>query len=115
LAPLYDVASMLPYDQESHLQSAMKIGSTWRMAAVTDTDWTAVGKRFGLAADDAISRARVVRARIPSAFSEAAAEAGIPDQLRDRAQWIAELIAAHVEGRRDRSGRIDVPDRPVPD
>ena len=109
LAPLYDVASMLPYDQESQLQSAMKIGSTWRMAAVSDTDWVAVGQRFGLSADDAVDRARTVRARIPSAVSEAAGEAGIPEPLRERAYWIAELITAHIEDRRDRWGRVDVP------
>lgn len=112
LAPLYDVASMLPYDQESHLQSAMKIGHTWRMSAVTEADWAAVGKRFGLHEDEAINQARAVRARIPSAFFQAAAEDGIPAPLRDRAHWIADLIIAHVEDRRDPWGRIDVPSRP---
>ncbi|WP_328524125.1 type II toxin-antitoxin system HipA family toxin [Kribbella sp. NBC_00359] len=109
LAPLYDVASMVPYDQESHLQSAMKIGNTWRMAAVANTDWAAVGKHFGLTADDAANRAAALRARIPAAFAQVASEAGVPEPLRPRAQWIADLVTAHVEGRRDRWGRVDVP------
>jgi serine/threonine-protein kinase HipA len=111
LAPLYDVASYLPYDQESRLQSAMKIGTTWDMAAVTDNDWAAVGRRFGMPPEESISRAGELRARIPAAFAEAANEPGIPAPLRSRAHWIAELITANIEGRRDSWGRLDVPRR----
>jgi serine/threonine-protein kinase HipA len=108
LAPLYDVASYLPYDQETRLRSAMKIGSTWELASVTDNDWAAVGHHFGLAAEQAISRARDLRARIPPSFVQAAEEPAIPEQLRDRARWIADLIGTHVERRRDGWGRVAV-------
>jgi serine/threonine-protein kinase HipA len=109
LAPLYDVASILPYDREPDLNSAMKIGQTWKMAQVTDRDWAYVGARLGLTDDEAVTRAREVRNRIPAAFTRAAEEDQVPEPLRDRARWIAELITAHVEGRRDRWGRVDAP------
>ncbi|MFI5736672.1 type II toxin-antitoxin system HipA family toxin [Kribbella sp. NPDC051587] len=94
LAPLYDVASFLPYDQESRLQSAMKIGEHWDMTSVTEKDWAAVGTRLGLTRDEAIDRARTLRAKMPAAFATAASEPGIPDSLRDQAQRIAALITA---------------------
>jgi serine/threonine-protein kinase HipA len=109
LAPLYDVASILPYDQEPGLRSAMKIGSTWEMAAVSDKDWAVVGQRLGLGSDESISRAQAVRRRIPDAFRSAANERQIPDELTERANWIADLVAAHVQGRRNQWGQIDVP------
>lgn len=56
LAPLYDVASYLTYDAEPGAQSAMKIGSTWDMATVTNRDWAAVGRKLGLSEDDALGR-----------------------------------------------------------
>ncbi|GAA1705993.1 type II toxin-antitoxin system HipA family toxin [Kribbella yunnanensis] len=92
LAPLYDVASHLPYDQESRLQSAMKIGEHWDMVSVTEKDWAAVGTRLGITRDEAVARARTLRTKIPLAFATAASEPGIPDSLRDQAQRIAELI-----------------------
>jgi serine/threonine-protein kinase HipA len=108
LAPLYDVASYLPYDHESRLHSAMKVGNSWEMASITDNDWAAVGARLGMNRSQAIDRAHELRARIPAAFVSAADESRIPESMRDRARWIAELITAQVEGRRDSWGRLDV-------
>ncbi|WP_433023191.1 HipA domain-containing protein [Kribbella sp. CA-294648] len=108
LAPLYDVATMLPYDQERGLKSAMKIGGTWDLAAVTDKDWATTGSRLGLDAEESVSRARDIRANIPAAFDRAVQEEKVPDALRQRARWIAELITAHVQNRRNRWGSLDV-------
>jgi serine/threonine-protein kinase HipA len=109
LAPLYDVASILPYDQEPGLRSAMKIGHTWEMAKVTDQDWIVAGQRLGLSSDESVSRAISIRQRIPSAVHQAATEAQVPARLHERAKWIADLITAHVERRFDRWGKVDVP------
>ncbi|MFI6827810.1 type II toxin-antitoxin system HipA family toxin [Kribbella sp. NPDC050241] len=108
LAPLYDVATMLPYDQERGLKSAMRIGDTWDMAAVTDQDWAITGRRLGLSPDESVSRARAIKERIPAAFDHAVSEDKIPDSLRSRARWIAELITAHLRNRRNRWGSLDV-------
>ncbi|MEV6411189.1 type II toxin-antitoxin system HipA family toxin [Kribbella sp. NPDC051718] len=108
LAPLYDVASYLPYEHGRGLRSAMKIGTTWEMAAVSEEDWFAVGKRLGLARDESIARMGSIRSQVPAAFHQAAAEPGVPAPLKSRASWIAELVTAQVEGRRDRWGQLDV-------
>jgi serine/threonine-protein kinase HipA len=109
LAPLYDVASILPYDQEPGLRSAMRIGHTWELTKVTDHDWVTVGRQLGLTGDEAFHRATSVRQQIPAAFHQAASEDQVPATLRRRAKWIADLIAAHVEGRFDAWGKVDVP------
>lgn len=108
LAPLYDVATMLPYDQERGLKSAMMIGKTWDMAAVTDNDWAITGGRLGLSAGEAIARAQAIKERIPAAFDQAIQEEKVPASLRLRARWIADLVTAHVQNRRDRWGKLDV-------
>ncbi|TWD81615.1 serine/threonine-protein kinase HipA [Kribbella amoyensis] len=109
LAPLYDMASILPYDREPGPQSAMKIGRTWDLGQVTDKDWAIVGARLAIPEDESVARARDLRARVPEVFAQAAEEPAVPARLRPRAQWIAELIAANIDGRRDRWGRLDVP------
>jgi serine/threonine-protein kinase HipA len=106
LAPLYDVASILPYDQDPRLRSALKIGDTWELARVSDADWAAVGSKLGMGRDAGVQRARDLRARIPTAIQQAAAETQIPERLRDRAIRIADLVSAHVEERRDAWGRV---------
>lgn len=108
LAPLYDVASILPYDRDPGLKSAMKIGDSWQLAKVSDSDWAVVGSQLGLSRDEAIERARALRARVPAAVHEAAGESQIPDSLRDRAVHIADLVTAHIDGQRDTWGRIVV-------
>ena len=86
----------------------MMIGKTWDMAAVTDNDWTIIGGRLGLSAGEAIARAQAIKERIPAAFDQAIQEEKVPASLRLRARWIADLVTAHVQNRRDRWGKLDV-------
>lgn len=109
LAPLYDVASILPCNLEPGLRSAMKIGDTWEMAKVSESDWTAVGRRLGMTRDESIHRARTIQLAVPAAIHQAATEPAVPDALREGARRIAELITAHAEGRRDAWGRVASP------
>lgn len=106
LAPLYDVASILPYHQEPDLRSAMKIGDTWELAKVSKADWARAGRQLGLPEDDAVHRAEGIYSRIPAAVHQAAKEDSIPDELQRGAQRIAELITFHAEGKRGQWGRI---------
>ena len=48
LAPLYDMASAFPYYDLKQLKLAMKIGSHYELAYVTDRDWDALGEIAGL-------------------------------------------------------------------
>lgn len=107
LAPLYDVASYLPYDQEPGVRSAMKIGENWEIAKITTKDWATTGRRLGLPVEDAVARMKALREKVPKAFHDAANEDRVPEPLRKRALRIADLVTAHVENRRDRWGRVD--------
>lgn len=107
LAPLYDVASILPYDTEPGTKSAMKIGKTWEIAKVTVKDWEMVGTRLGMPRDEAVHRAEELHSRVPEAIHTAANEKQIPELLRGSAVRIADLVTAHVERRRDKWGRVD--------
>ncbi|NEE02710.1 type II toxin-antitoxin system HipA family toxin [Phytoactinopolyspora halotolerans] len=98
LGPLYDVATVLPYDQGADHRSAMKIGDSWEMRRVSEKDWMIVARSLGIPAEEARERTRELRAAIPDAFHRAANEVVVPDSLRDHATWIADLVGAHVEG-----------------
>jgi len=50
LAPLYDIASALPYYDVKQLKLAMKIGSHYELRYITDRDWDALGEIAGLTA-----------------------------------------------------------------
>jgi serine/threonine-protein kinase HipA len=99
-------ASILPYDIEPGVRSAMKIGEHWELAKVTDADWASVGHRLGLDRGEAVERAASIRSRIPAAIHRAAGEDRVPEDLRERARAIAVLIAAHADGKRDAWGRV---------
>ncbi|MBM2618116.1 type II toxin-antitoxin system HipA family toxin [Actinoplanes sp. LDG1-06] len=75
LAPLYDVASSLPYDDMylPRLRLAMKIGSEYRVEAITGRHWAAFAERNRL--DPARVRERIgeLAGRLPDALREAAA------------------------------------------
>ncbi|QBI55543.1 Serine/threonine-protein kinase HipA [Streptomonospora litoralis] len=100
LGPLYDVATVLPYDQRPDHTSAMKIGSTWQMRKVTRQDWGAVATALGLPVEQAMERVTALRAAVPKALHRAAREDTVPEPLRQQAIRIADLVTAHVENRR---------------
>ena len=99
LAPLYDVASALPYD-EMHLPKltmAMKIGGRDGVQAVQGRHWRRFAVANALDPDETIDRVRDLAQRAPDAFTSAAAvpavralDSTMPAKLCDR-------IAARVE------------------
>jgi serine/threonine-protein kinase HipA len=90
LAPLYDVASSLPYDDmyRPRLRLAMKIGSEYRVEAITGRHWHDFAVRNGLDPDPLLARIDELAERLPDAFRTAAHEpsvaeigSGLPDRL----------------------------------
>ena len=74
LAPLYDVASALPYGaHEKKLRFAMKIGGDYDVYPRYNR-WPAVAKELGLDPDRLVDRVRELAAAAPDALSAAAAE-----------------------------------------
>ncbi|MCL2422872.1 MAG: type II toxin-antitoxin system HipA family toxin [Micrococcales bacterium] len=90
LAPLYDVASGLPYqsDDDSGMKTgAMAIGGQRRFRAVTRERWRRFATRAALPDDEVIALVTDLAARLPDALATVcAAEASLPgmDDLRPR-------------------------------
>ncbi|MCO8273442.1 type II toxin-antitoxin system HipA family toxin [Actinoplanes sp. TRM 88003] len=74
LAPLYDVASSLPYDDMylPRLRLAMKIGSEYRVAAISGRHWRAFAEVNRLDPERLIERIADLATRLPGALAEAA-------------------------------------------
>ncbi len=98
LAPLYDIASALPYPiHEKKLRLAMKLGGEYSVHPWRNF-WPAAARELGLDADCLVGRVRELAAEAPSAFSEAAAVPEIAALDRRLSSDLVERVA-------DRSGR----------
>lgn len=99
LAPLYDVASSLPYDDMflPRLRLAMRIGSEYRVAAIAGRHWDTFAERNGL--DPGIVKERIdeLARRLPEAFREAAAEPTVAALGSDLPRRLADLVAEQAK------------------
>jgi serine/threonine-protein kinase HipA len=105
LAPLYDVASALPYGtHERALRFAMKIGGDYRVFFYQNT-WSKAADEIGIDGDAVIDRVRELTSRVADAFADAASapdivalQRNLPSKLvdiiADRAKRCAQLIDA---------------------
>jgi serine/threonine-protein kinase HipA len=71
-APLYDIASALPYGMhEKKLRLAMKIGGDYRIFPERNT-WPEAARELGLDPEALVDRVRTLGSLLPVAFAEAA-------------------------------------------
>lgn len=96
LAPLYDVASALPYTHSEHrLRLAMKIGG--RYVAFSRTNpWPRTAEELGLDATALTDRAIELSAVVPQAFADAAAEPSVEDLESDLTSRLVDLVAGRA-------------------
>ncbi|HEY1733838.1 MAG TPA: type II toxin-antitoxin system HipA family toxin [Acidimicrobiales bacterium] len=93
LAPLYDVASGLPYDtHERKLKSAMKIGGEYRLAPLRNA-WPGAARDLGLDAEALIARVGELAQRVADAFADAAATPDVGRLDRDLPARLVDLVA----------------------
>ena len=93
LAPLYDVASALPYDtHESKLKLAMKVGGDYRLAPLRNT-WPAAAVNLRLDAEALVARVGELAGRVADAFADAAAAAEVKTLGRDLPARLVDLVA----------------------
>ncbi len=101
LAPLYDIASALPYgDNPLGLKFAMKLGGDYRVTTYRNP-WPAVARELGLDEERTVDRARDLAARVPSAFAEAAADpdvAALGSPLPERMVELLDARARYCHG-----------------
>jgi serine/threonine-protein kinase HipA len=92
LAPLYDVASVLPYDgfHLPKLKMAMKIGGEYRLAAIGGRHWRRFAEANGLDPARTLARVDSLAERVPGALAAAAGDevvkelgSGLPSRLVD--------------------------------
>lgn len=91
LAPLYDVTSILPYENERHARLAMKIGDGYGLVAYRNP-WPATAARLGLDSDWITARAAELCASAPGAFAEAAGATEVVALNRPSAGRLAGLV-----------------------
>jgi serine/threonine-protein kinase HipA len=98
LAPLYDIASALPYgDHEKQLRLAMKIGGDYQLNPHRNR-WPDAARDLGLPASELVARARELAATAPDAFADAAKTPDVLAQQSALPARLADLVA-------ERSGR----------
>lgn len=108
LAPLYDLASALPYPQRIDLQKAglaMKIGSSYRLREIQRRHWEACARDLRLPAQALISRAEAMSTRMTDALpavAHALHEEGIVDPMIGK---LVEGIETHARACRERLGK----------
>lgn len=95
LAPLYDLASALPYDDlyAPKLRMAMKIGGQYRVEGVAARHWTRFSEANGLDPDETVAQVRALAARVPEAFARVAADPGVRMLDSRLPNLLAEVIA----------------------
>ena len=98
LAPLYDIASALPYGtHERKLRLAMKIGSSYEVYPQRNR-WPEAARDLGLDAGALVDRARELARIAPEALADAASAPAVTALNRDLPRRLLDLVA-------DRAGR----------
>ncbi len=93
LAPLYDVASALPYGTDEHkLRLAMKVGDSYAVYPRHDP-WPAAAQALGLDAEALHARVRELTEAAPDAFDAAAGTSEVEALESDLPARLVDLIA----------------------
>ena len=93
LAPLYDVASALPYDvHERKLRFAMRIGGDYRVFPFRNT-WPEAARELALDTDALVGRVRGLAALAPDVFADAAKAPDVEALSRPLPTHLVDLIA----------------------
>jgi serine/threonine-protein kinase HipA len=93
LAPLYDIASALPYgDHEKGLRLAMKIGKGYELNPYRNR-WPVAASDLGLNADKVVGRVLELSAAAPAAFADAAKATEVAQLRSELPARLTDLVA----------------------
>lgn len=97
LAPLYDVASALPYgEHERNLRFAMKLGGDYRVSAHRNP-WPAAAADLGVNPHALIDRVLALADRTPDALRDAAATSDVAELDRQLPSRLVDLVVERVQ------------------
>lgn len=91
LAPLYDVTSTLPYENERHVRLAMKVGDGYDLVSYRNP-WPLTAARVGIDPDWTTARAVELCGRAPDAFAEAISAPDVDALGRSSPRRLADLV-----------------------
>lgn len=95
LAPLYDVASVWPYERDARkLKMAMRVGGKYRFDAILPRHWEAEMAACRMRPEDALAPIRDMVARLPDVFSAIGARAVDGGLARDLVDPLTDAVAA---------------------
>lgn len=99
LAPLYDIASILPYDEfdPMKLRLAMKLGGKYRLRDINTRQWEKQAEEVRLKSDYALGRIKTITESMPDAISatrNGMKKAGLKHPIIDR---LAERLNTNVK------------------
>ncbi|SCE88889.1 serine/threonine-protein kinase HipA [Micromonospora viridifaciens] len=99
LAPLYDLASVLPYDDMylPKLRLAMRIGGEYRIERISGRHWRRFAGDNGLDPESTIERIDQLAARVPPSFAAAAADESIRRLESPLPPLLTQRVSALVE------------------
>jgi serine/threonine-protein kinase HipA len=97
LAPLYDIASVLPYGWHPRtLRLAMKYGGDYRLLGRTPSVWPRLAAEFSLPADALRERAARLMDAVPQAFAQVAHDPEVVSLGSDLPGRLADAVAARI-------------------
>jgi serine/threonine-protein kinase HipA len=97
LAPLYDIASALPYgDHEKKLRLAMKVGGDYHLNPYRNR-WPAAARDLGLDTDEMVARVRELAVAAPDAFADAGKAPDVVALGSDLPSQLGDLIAERTK------------------
>ncbi len=96
LAPLYDVASALPYPDvhPDKLRLAMRVGGQYQASRITADRWCKAAAQLDLDADDVVGRVAALAGRLPAGFAAAAGAADVAALASALPQQLTDFITA---------------------
>lgn len=104
IAPLYDLATGLPYDSVPGFREvALSIGGRRRFGQVLGKHWDRAAQVLGIPAEEFRARARHVAGSFPDAFSDAVRDVGTAEAhlVRQRSMTAIDQHTQHVLDRLD--------------
>jgi serine/threonine-protein kinase HipA len=99
LAPLYDVASILPYDDfdPMRIKLAMKLGGKYRFRDISARSWEKLSEDIGVDKDDMASRVQEMAKALPDAAEDIRRDMQAGKMKHELVDRLADRLQAHAE------------------